>query len=178
MKNNEKIQSKCFQEISNEILFTSVFNNTNDKCTWETSMIRNYLNGDFLSLVFNEDEQNLIADTKVSADDATIDIDYYGYIPVQAENTVDKFFLLSGKDCIEYNVPIHAYFEVAEMRTRVSWWLRTTVKKEWDDFYDGSRQEEYFAECVDAYDKFDNLVVNPVDDANIGVRPAMWITVD
>ncbi len=135
--------------------------------TWESSLIRSYLNDDFYNTVFSEEEKSVIVPTTVSADqNSFFDTD-------QGSATVDQIFLLSAEE-------VKAYFPTMESRCcsatayvngegifqglngNCNWILRTM------GFYSS------YVSSVFSYGALDYFGHN-TNDENLAIRPAMWI---
>ena len=80
--------------------------------TWETCSLRRWLNGEFLSSAFSEQEQELIKTTTIKATAYSSDN--------SGKDTEDRVFLLSTDEAYSF---ISAYTE--ENWRGVWWWLRT-----------------------------------------------------
>ena len=91
----KKEGSKSFL-ISLYALDCQKFNATYTDVSWETCSLRSWLNHDFLTSAFNEDEQKRILNTSVSADrNAEFESD-------PGHDTQDKVYLLSIQEANEY----------------------------------------------------------------------------
>ena len=97
------------------------------KMTWETSIMRSWLNSDFYEESFSEGEQEYIIDSLVSADKNP------DYDTDPGIDTLDKVFLLSVPEVLKYlpiqeericDATVCASEEGAGAR-RTGWWLRT-----------------------------------------------------
>lgn len=135
--------------------------------TWETSSLREYLNGEFYNMCFNPDERKRIFVTKVRNGD---NIEYG---TMGGNETNDKIFLLSDinakslindneRKCItsDYAKTKAGYMDKNTGACR--WWLRTP----------GSQPNK--AASVTAVGQ----IVYDFDwktDNHVGVRPAMWV---
>ena len=83
--------------ISLYALETGVFNEERDEVTWETSDMREWLNGAFLNTAFSADEQTAIATTTVIAESSP----EFPNVPAGGDTT-DKIFLLSIQEVERY----------------------------------------------------------------------------
>lgn len=149
--------------VSKYVLDLQLYNSKFADVTWETCSLREWMNTDFISTAFSEDEQSLISMVKVSADKNPY------YDTAQGGTTNDKIFLLSLDE-------IHKFFETEEKRvsepTRYVcrkglpgdeiWGLRTLGNKSTRVTYVNSSTGDTF---VDG-----RSVSN-----TMGIRPAMWI---
>jgi hypothetical protein len=82
--------------VSDKLLENLPFNNTKKDVTWEDSSIRRWLNGAFLSVSFNKNEQKLISLTNVSNKPNS------KYGTSSGNDTQDKIFLLSEEEVNMY----------------------------------------------------------------------------
>ena len=160
------------------------YNTTKASITWENCTLRTWLNGEFLSKAFTEEEQASILLTEV---DNSSGQGYSEWNATSENSTWDKIFLLSYAEGNKYlgvsyendkNIESRvaptdyanekrAYtagvYRTAEDLAGVWWWLRSH----------GSKQD--FASFVD-YDG--SLFCGDVSDASGYVRPALWIDID
>jgi len=169
-----------FLLVSKYILDTNAFNSTYSTVTWENSSIRSWLNGAFTAKMFNEDELSRLTATEIETN---------------GKKTTDKVFLLSKAEAEKYlggklaSVENSAYavlrgvssVEVEEevggkdITTYFSagWWLRDT----------------YEVDLAETTAKASNVLTVTYDGAisenghaasqsGIGVRPAIWVTID
>lgn len=142
------------------------YNDGGGSATWETSTLRQWLNGEFYDTAFSEKEKALIQETDVPAEqEKTSRIE-------QGNDTRDKVFLLSKGEAERY------FTEDTERKCRTSraaegseiltsdlycwWWTRTVGQ------HDGN------AFCVHPRG---NVIPGgtALDLPYVGVRPAMWI---
>ena len=141
--------------------------------TWETSVARNWLNGEFYDTVFTEDEKSRILTTTVVNDDNP-DTGMKG-----GNDTADKLFLLSideankyfssSEDRIAYGT-LYLQKLVDEDEDAFGWWLRTPGKR----FSTLS-----FSQIYQTYVGSGGYVSTEGCTAavyNNGLRPAMWIS--
>ena len=149
--------------------------------TWEESSLRRYLNVEFYESAFSAEEKKRIAETKV------VNNDNPWYDTDGGNDTVDKVFLLSLEEALQYSGSIeelenvrkteyfisdrHNALRVAETQDDKAawWWLRTT-----GEFY--RMCETNFSHAVvvlanGSLSVFGDMIGNEYG----GVRPAMWI---
>ncbi len=146
--------------LSKRISIRHSFNYKNDKVTWENSTIREYLNIEYINIIFNKEEQTLILTTDVLNDNNA------KFGSTGGNNMKDKIFLLSINE-------LNKYFNSDNQRATsyirdggIPWLLRTpganrTVGKSGD------------VSIVDEYGRLDEYGLAVDDD--YGVRPALWI---
>ena len=154
--------------ISKHVLVDKQFGRTDD--TWETSILRRWLNNDFINDTFSPEEQSKLQITNVSADkNPKFDVD-------SANATMDKVFLLSVAEVEKYFISDES--RIADLHSAVSneyysdrWWLRTSGVS--FDTY-GKTYYRYGAVCIGNTGAV-SYGGNPADNIN-GVRPAMWIS--
>ncbi len=82
--------------ISKYALDCKKYNSSYSSVTWETSSLRNWLNGTFLNTAFSTEEQNRIVSSTVTADKNP------SYSTSPGNNTTDKVFLLSISEANRY----------------------------------------------------------------------------
>ena len=135
--------------------------------TWETSSLRKWLNGTFISNAFSSDEQNMIQTTTVTADKNP------SYNTSPGNNTTDKVFLLSITEVYKYfssnsarqcKGTDYCYAQGAYKGNNGNcwWWLRSP-----------GYNSNYAAFVL-----YDGSVIDyglGVDDVSDAVRPALWI---
>ncbi|MCL2678031.1 MAG: InlB B-repeat-containing protein [Clostridiales bacterium] len=164
--------------ISDEILETRAYNGEYvGEITWENCSLRGYLNGEFFDNTFSAAEKEMIVPTQVKNDDNQ----WFG--TAGGNDTSDKIFLLSLEEVVKYfgdsgqlaNRPgslsyINDQYNSARIAKNMSgnaswWWLRSPG-------LDSGRA---------AYVNVDgrvNVYGGPVNRANGGVRPALWINLE
>lgn len=135
--------------------------------TWEHSMVRAWLNNDFYRNAFSEAERESICKTAVS--------NTFGdgkYNTESGRNTYDYIYLLSYYE-------VSNYFKSDEERKLIP----TEIAKKngahylncyWMTRSPGSAQDQVMA----VKDNGQTNYSTGVDDAHLGVRPAMWIKLD
>lgn len=137
--------------------------------TWENSSLRRWMNGTFLNSSFISQEKDLIIDTTLQNFDSSRGA--YG-----GNNTVDKIFALSlsevrryfsyDRERIGYTTLFaqsqnHAYEDTSDW-----WWLRSPG------------ETNKHAALVSNEGNPVEIHGDYVDDDDIAVRPAMWISID
>ena len=158
--------------ITEKCIEGKLFNNSQEKVTWENCSLREWLNNEFYSIAFSEEEQEMIVPSDVISEDGAI------LIPnsVEAFVTRDKVFILSVQEA--YN-----YFDNDESRRAIvtqqaknngadydfiegngRWWLRTT-------FSDiGVAYAVLFLGRIGEFGY-------PVSDEDGCVRPVVWVKI-
>lgn len=142
--------------ISESVLTKSTYHLVSEQVTWEECDLRKYLNGEFYENTFSEQEKIRIIETKV------ISNDNQEYGTAGGNDTTDKVFLLSIEEA-------NCYFDddsakVVLESTRERFWLRSPG-------FSGDSAATVDTRYTDAVSVRGDLVRN-----DIGVRPAMWIT--
>jgi len=127
--------------------------------TWETSEIRQYLNGSFYDNTFTAEEKERIIES-------AIDNPAHPSAGIEdAGNTVDKIFLLSLWEATNYFNPDSARSaDSLETGAPSEWWLRTF----------GINAATKAPICVN-----DDGLLNvggKLGSDEIGIRPALWLT--
>lgn len=157
--------------ITKDCIDAGAFNTKDGDTNWATSSIRDWLNNEFRQKAFSPDELSLIECRTIENKANTAE----GYMSTGSDATQDSIFLLSQEEVIQYmntdakrKAAASKYAEakglsVDSTEGASSWWLRTPGFTNEDVEYvmtDGKIMD--FGSL--AY--FDN----------IGIRPAMWIT--
>lgn len=183
-KNNgaEDIQWLVIKQEGDEILLISVlglkplpYARGRETADWESSSIREWLNGTFYQTVFSAEEKSLIVEKDIEQDDN----DDYPNCD-QGNKTTDHVFLLSSKEYIEHmrkNINIdteycygtpskYAVKEGASLYNKKYcwWWLRTSSKN------------NEVACTVTPYGASDPNS-GGIRSTDILVRPAMWVKI-
>ena len=161
--------------ISKYALDCKQYNTELTDVTWETCSLRQWLNGTFLNDAFSTEEQSLIQDTYVSADENP----KYNTNPGNA--TTDKIFLLSKNEAIkyfgsdEYGKCIStayakangAYTSSSHTKNGVPtcrWWLRSPGDSQgYAAYVNIGGSVSYYGSSVNA--------------GHECVRPAMWVSI-
>lgn len=160
--------------ITDKAIDCQQYNATYTGTTWEKCSLRKWMNESFLNDAFSYNECKQIQKTNVSAEKNPI----YTTIP-RGNATADKVFLLSitevekyfisdeSKKCVptDYAIANNAYIYREGELTTCYWWLRAP----------GDSQN--FAACVNA-DGSIRYSGCHIDSDDIGVRPAMWVSVE
>lgn len=95
--------------------------------TWETTPLRAWLNGEFLSEAFTDGEAAQIADTQVTAEDNPT------YGTTGGNDTVDKVFLLSASEVEKYfsGVSARIAFPTEYAKANGAWVWGATQSSRW-----------------------------------------------
>lgn len=107
---------------------------TSAECTWSSSTIRKWLNGDFYNEAFSGAEKNAITTTEISQEGNT---------------TKDKVFLLSSSEVTIYFGSISTKAKKGDKTS--SWWLRSSKDKFYKEYIDslfGKVYDDTFATVV------------------------------
>lgn len=165
--------------ISKECLDCQPYNTTYEDVTWETCSLRQWLNDTFLNEAFSEDEQAKIASTWI-ATSGGIAIDDHVIKEIDGGNpTTDKVFLLSIDEADKYfetdeerTAPASDYAKEIGValdytNTNCDWWLRSPG-------YSPAGGSQRYAKHV-YRTGYVSESGRPVNQNDIGVRPAMWI---
>ncbi len=162
--------------VSKYILDYISYNTTYTEVTWETCSIRNWLNTDFVNDTFGGNK-DYIESVRVTTKDNT------RHTTKGGNDTIDKVFVLSVEEVNEY-LPYEAsrvttgtrYVSVSNQKTHYrddEWMLRTPASEQSKILYirnDGDYGYEYFN------DKYVDCECSV--NINLGVRPAMWISIN
>ena len=146
--------------ISEYILEKRPYHEPGDEITWEDSTLRAYLNGEFYE-GFNQSESERIVETKVLNYKPSSHM--YGYYVAGGNDTLDKIFLLSFDEALDYfptAVELIAYGSDGKAE---SWWFRAPG---------GEADNAMLLSVNNANEPFSQS--NNVESNN-GVRPALWL---
>lgn len=157
--------------ISRYALDCVMYNESYKDATWETCTMREWLNGYFYDEAFSDEEKSMIVRVKVTAD-ANPD-----YATEMGKNTRDRVFILSVLEAQDYlpkdsgricQPTAYADYEGVRYSGRNNtcwWWLRSSggsSRRAAEICFDGT---------MDTLGKY-------VNNDHIGVRPAIWVTMD
>lgn len=137
--------------LKDNALGSTPFDETGKNTIWESSSVRKWLNGEFLTQNFSKEEQDNVLETSVKNTPNPT------YNTSAGKNTTDKLFLLSCDEVTKYQDGIH--------KTDTCWWLRTpgASKNSMSFVYRDKTVMDY------GYD---------VTNAKITVKPALWVNVE
>lgn len=158
--------------ITEKCIEAKLFNDTQEKVTWEDCSLRKWLNNEFYSFAFSDEEQERILLSEIVSEDTSLLCAMGGTSFV----TKDKVFVLSVQEA-------HKYFDADESRRAIvteraklngadydvfqgngRWWLRTTFKDV------GVAYAILFLGRVGDFGY-------PVSDEDGCIRPCMWINI-
>lgn len=166
-----KKESKKALVISKYCIANKAYNYERFKyTTWAECSLRQWLNHDFADCAFTEEQKE------------KIELSYFttpkneDYGTSGGESTVDRIFLLSKEEATEYfpdnnsriAVPVSAIKQKVNSynnKEACDWWLRTPGYK------------AFYAVCVEDNGEIDSSGSNTYY-TDIGVRPAMWISLE
>ena len=164
------VNGKAFV-ISKYALDCKSYNETKGKITWETCTLRTWLNSEFLSSAFADEEKARILTVTVAADKN------HFYNSNSGNDTEDKIFLLSEREADKYfdsskkrecRPTEQAIFNGAyfyKNSKTAAWWLRTA----------GTNTKT----AVTVYSLGTVMCAGKeVESKEIAVRPAMWIDIE
>lgn len=164
----EDIEWLVLDKKGNDVLAVSVyqldcrtFHTEHAEVTWETCELRNWLNTEFFNSAFTQEEQKLIPEVLVSADENP------EFSTDPGNDTKDRVFLLSVPEVnkylgTNYDCDPTAFVE-ANHYGNTWWWLRSPG----DDATSHA--------LVDCYD--DDISYNPCLQKG-GIRPAIWVSMN
>ena len=143
--------------ISETILSLETFCEGSTTGSWETSLLRTWLNDDFLFNAFSADEKAIIMQTEVAATNNT----EYPDVP-KGNDVTDYVFLLSAQEAEQYFADETA--RIAQYNgENESWYLRTVGLNTESTAFVRAQGEINLAGAT--------------SDAEYGVRPAIWIDI-
>lgn len=144
--------------ISKYALEERQYNTEYTSITWEKCTLRSWLNNEYLTSAFSNDERSRIIEVSINNPDNA------EYGTDGGNNTTDKVFLLSIDAVNKYFTSDSAREAVLSDGTSVWWWLRSPG-------YDSGRV------AVVDYDGSANGFGNYVYFGSGAVRPALWIDI-
>lgn len=162
--------------MSEYLLDVAPYNDVYENVTWETSSIRQWLNGEFLNTAFSDSEKEKIRQTTVKKPDYLEYDDYVGK-DLTVNDTQDQVFLFSYGELHEYfgnyydsHGIMTKYAEIKEGHkylyidydVGVEWWFR-------DNSSDLTEAGVWYIE--------DRQVFYNITDPSIGVRPVIWVDI-
>lgn len=153
--------------LSLRVLDAKSFHNARSYPTWEKSDIRKWLNDDFMTIAFSEEEKNAILTVNISTyDNKGVD---------GGADTLDAIFLLSSGE-------VALFLSDDELRTalptKVATSLGTLSINQETGACDWWLRDPNSSSSTVSVSMYDGMVYNTYCDAIGGVRPAMWIKVD
>lgn len=158
--------------ISKYALDCQQYNTSDTDVEWESCSLRKWLNGTFASSAFTSDEQRMIQNATVTADENP------SYSTSPGDNTTDKVFLLSIEEAEKYFATDEsrkcsptAYAEAQGAATSSEatcyWWLRSPGGEQYNAAYVSTEGSvNYYGNIV--YSVHYYIAV-------VAARPAMWI---
>ena len=169
----EKNRCLC---ISKYLLDTKPYHNLSENVTWKDCTLRNWLNHEFLTTAFSEEEREKILLSDVAN---------------PAQNTQDYIFLLSYDEAEEYfddEVEDYVAYEKrgayttdyarkqgawfleddCEEKNKGCWWLRY-----YGEEYENAEGKYPYISCVN-FDGYIECAAQDVSDADCCIRPAFW----
>ena len=170
------VQDEKVLLISNYALDTKTFNEQLKSVSWETCTLRSWLNEDFLTTAFSDDEQKKIAKVTVTADKHPV------YGSTTGKDTKDKIFLLSMAELQKYyglsdeDISDHKQLEDIKVQATAFaeangafveneacwWWMRTLGL----DSFSGT--------CVNSHGGV-YFIGDTIISDRVCVRPALWL---
>ena len=147
------------------------FHSPQSDINWESSMLRQWLNKDFINDAFNQNEKAIISNTTVKSKGQIMWGDVSSFVTVDDGNdTIDKIFLLSPDEAYSYfptnksrELYLTRYAMQKSGQSKFAWWLRTkgatTTRISFVD-QDGDVEDN-----------------GSFVDLQFAIRPAMWIAI-
>jgi hypothetical protein len=153
-----KVEADRVMFLAEDCIISKVYNDTARDCFWELSPLRRWLNNEFLSSAFNNDEKNSIISTHLSnPNNPQYDI-------IGGNDTDDKVFLLNLDEANEMFETNDDRIALSEVGSRTKWWLRSP----------GINNK--FAACIDEDGSID--VKGDTNATEDGVRPVVCTNMD
>lgn len=188
--------------LSRYILENMEFSEVYDPLTWERSLVREWLNGEFYDTAFNSDEKNMILLSEVKSEsfsDANLS-QGTGFEEIAGNDTEDKVFILSSTEVQKYFDTIWDQYEmpvgdadgnIDEIMTISGWCSENAIAEGTDYvFVTGKmlypwwiRNTNGLSGCVIHSVDYQYGYHTPYDGCSMddglggpaGVRPAIWI---
>lgn len=161
------VQSDKALIITEELLDYVQYHKSRISMTWENCYLREWMNEDFYYASFSDQEKEQIMTVKLENKNSSIGTNggnaTYDKVFALSMNEVNNYFLSDNKRvayCTKYAIAQgHSYKDNSDW-----WWLRSPGKS---DIYAALVSDK--GKPVDMYGDY-------VDDDDIAIRPAMWIS--
>lgn len=182
-----------FLLISEKIIECKKYHETDEDVTWAECTLHNWLNNDFINIAFEESEISRIKTSLVSTESDELNqtdggIDVNDKVFLLSENEVKKYFTSdSERICVGTINAVNNGLLIDEQddKNKGEWWLRSpgTLQDYAMIVHDNGYVGEETVTCTltDGYQEKEiefTYKGSSVDLDYIGVRPAMWITVE
>lgn len=141
--------------LSEYVICLKKFNEEKEDVTWSTCSLRKWMNTEYLTQAFSEEELERIADTSVYTEPSE------WYESPGGEYTIDKVFLLSIEEAKKYFSTNEERMTTTTKGKKCWWWLRSPCDH-----------------CTAGYVYYDGTINDAgryVNAEDFSVRPAMWI---
>ena len=164
------VQSDRVLLIAHDLMEYVRYNQTRTSVTWESSHLRKWMNNDFYNAAFSADEKNKILTVQLSNSDSSNGTD-------GGKDTYDKVFSLSVEEAKKYystNSQRIAYY--TDYVENYKYYGETNAGREWWWLRSPGATSKHAA-LVDIDGKIIDNYGDYVDDYDITVRPAMWISI-
>ena len=173
-----------FLLISKEVLDGKYFHESVEEVTWETSDIRKWLNEEFYTNAFAEEEKGIVRTSTVNADENP------SYATNQGGDTEDKVFLLSAAQMLQYypepgSRPVNATEYAKAARVEISQkngcasTLTRTMGGNGTFCVVSAGNSGYLMGIGNLEGNLTNGQTGlPVKQYRYGIRPAIWVSVD
>ena len=182
-----------FLLISEKIIECKKYHEVDEDVTWAECTLRNWLNNDFINIAFEENEISRIKTSLVSTESDELNqtdggIDVNDKVFLMSENEVKKYFTSdSERICVGTINAVNNGLLIDEQddKNKGEWWLRSPGNLQdyamivHDNGYVG--EATVTATLTSGYREKEiefTYKGSSVDSDFIGVRPAMWITVE
>ena len=173
-----EVQDQKTLLLSKHVLEERAYHRDSEDVTWETSDIRNYLNGKFYDS-FNETDKARIAETQVKNSNNP------WFSAAGGNNTTDKVFLLSLEEVMKYfgdsgqladrKRPYNAWWGFSDQYSKARKAVSITKETPWSWWWlrcpGGSNTDAVIVSIGGVI----SVLGGYVGKENGGVRPAMWI---
>jgi len=143
--------------ISKYVVQQIKYNETKESCTWESCSLREWLNNDYYSTAFSDEERARIQLTNVNNDDV--------FGRNCGEDTCDYIFILSYEEAKSYFSADSDRKATCPDNSEAKWWLRIPG------------QVDYFAATVKMNGGLSADGQSVAIDNLTNARPVMWISI-
>ena len=179
--------------VSEKIIECKKYHEVDEDVTWAECTLRNWLNNDFINIAFKENEISRIKTSLVSTEGDELNqtdggVDVNDKVFLLSENEAKKYFVSdSERICIGTSNAVNngLYINEQDDESKGEWWLRSPGDSQ--DYAMIVKPDGYVGEVTvtgtltGGYQEKEiefTYKGGLVDSDYIGVRPAMWITVE
>lgn len=162
--------------LTNDIVEGRPYHKSCEQVTWADSTIRDYLNDQFLTSKFTEEEQAKIIESTISNPDN----EWFG--TKGCEDTQDKVFLLSIEEAVRY---FGDSGQLVDMTSESEYFIDDEYNENRIATLDGEPEWWFLrspggedGRAADVSDVGPLIIYGDCTNAGHGIRPALWVTMD